>query len=120
MNKPLTKCSSKLAEPRAIATNLPKFTVGSHYIYIKTPEKEGSSAAKLQSPRLIGPQCMRFYYRLHGSTEFDVTIQVFLKKLDNKEIEMWYITGDQGKSWKEVSLEFNYHGEFMVGHFCKA
>ena len=102
-----------------IATNLPKSTVGRHYIYIKTPEEE-VSAAKLQSPRLIGPQCMRFYYRLHGGTEFNGTIKVFLKKLDRNEIEMWDIIGDQGKSWKEVSLEFNYHGEFMVGHFCKA
>ena len=94
-----------------------KFVGAEHYIFIETPEKKGPSAAKLQSPRLIGPLCMQFYYHLYGGPGFDGTIKVFLKKLDRKEIEMWDIIGDQGKSWKEASLEFAYLGEFMVLSF---
>ena len=81
------------------------------YIYIETsyPRQPGDSA-RLESPWMMGPQCMTFFYHMYGST---MSIHV-KSQATNKLKPVWLRSQDQGDHWIQGQISINETSSYQV------
>lgn len=76
-----------------------------HYMYIEASGKSKGHNAKMYSPmyRGLNPQCIEFYYHMHGRQVG--TLTVHSKLLTEDEFRaIWRVFGNQGNLWIKASI----------------
>ena len=84
------------------------------FIYVETssPRRRGDTA-RLESPWMLGPQCMTFYYHMFGSTMSCVVI--YIRNKDRNRIKpVWLKSEDRGDRWTRGQISFNETGMYQV------
>ncbi|XP_060575304.1 uncharacterized protein LOC132732812 isoform X2 [Ruditapes philippinarum] len=76
-----------------------------HYMYVEASGKSKGMTAKMFSPKYRGlnPQCIEFYYHMHGRTTGTFTI--YSKPLTSDEFRaVWRVFGNQGNLWIKAGV----------------
>ena len=84
------------------------------YIYIETssPRQPGDTA-RLVSPWMRGPQCMRFFYHMYGATMSRVVIYI-KSQATNQLKTVWLRSQDQGDYWIQERISINETSSYQV------
>ena len=85
-----------------------------HYLYIEANNATNGDTARLLSPECshTGPQCLRFWYHMHGSAD-TMGLHVYLLQ-DRLAEAVWWKRNDQGDVWNEAMVELTPTGTFQV------
>ncbi|XP_045189152.2 uncharacterized protein LOC123546718 isoform X3 [Mercenaria mercenaria] len=76
-----------------------------HYMYIEASGKSKGQTAKMYTPKYRGlnPQCIEFFYHMHGRTTG--TFTVYSKLLTSDEFRaVWRVFGNQGNLWIKAGI----------------
>lgn len=76
-----------------------------HYMYIEASGQAKGNNARMYSPKYRGlsPQCIEFYYHMHGRQVG--TLTVYSKLLAEDEYQaIWRVFGNQGNLWIKASI----------------
>ena len=84
------------------------------YIYIETssPRNPGDTA-RLESPWMLGPQCMTFYYHMYGATMSCVIIYI-KSQATNRSKPVWLKSEDRGNHWIKGQISINETEMYQV------
>ena len=87
------------------------------YAYIETssPRQPGDTA-RLESPWIRGPQCMTFFYHMHGSPMSCVVIYI-KSQAANRLRPVWLRSQDQGNQWIQGKISISETSSYQVS--CK-
>ena len=100
--------------PDALPTILFPTPGTGQFIYVEAsyPRRFGDKA-RLESPWMLGPQCMTFYYHMFGSTMSCVVI--YIRNQDTNGIKpVWFKSGNQGNRWIREQISINETGMYQV------
>lgn len=84
------------------------------YIEASAPRSRGDTA-RLESPWMLGPQCMTFYYHMFGSTMSCVVIYV-RNQNENRIKPVWLKSENKGDQWIREQISLNETGQYKVGY----
>jgi len=84
------------------------------HIYIETssPRQLGGTA-RLESPWMRGPQCMTFFYHMHGATVSCVVIYIKFHAT-NRLKPVWLRCRDQGNHWTQGKISISETSSYQV------
>lgn len=84
------------------------------YVYIETSSpRKPKDTARLVSPWMRGPQCMTFYYHMHGATMSCVVIYI-KRQSANKLTPVWLKSENQGNLWIQAQVSINETAYYQV------